>query len=39
MGARLDMAMSETAAFLGFPEQAAEWQAEAQKEMITAIKC
>jgi hypothetical protein len=33
MGARLIIAMSETAAFLGFPEQAAEWQTEAQKEM------
>jgi hypothetical protein len=33
MGARLIIAMSETAAFLGFPEQAAEWQTEAQKEI------
>jgi hypothetical protein len=33
MDARLGMAMAETAAFLGFPEQAAEWQTEAQKEM------
>jgi hypothetical protein len=33
MGARLIIAMAETAAFLGFPEQAAEWQTEAQKEM------
>jgi hypothetical protein len=33
MDARLGMAMAETAAFLGFPEQAAEWQTESQKEM------
>jgi hypothetical protein len=33
MGARLIIAMAETAAFLGFPEQAVEWQTEAQKEM------